>query len=1036
MKREAGRFLASRSWIEIPVLLLVMVVPLSSGGEAGAEAQPWESQKKVVQEMVDQRRFADAEAPARSLIGRAEREHGPSSARAAEAIDLLVKVLIETRQGRLPETRALAERAIAIKERQLGPDHLELAVSLNNLGRLLLFTEGAAAARPWFERLVGVRERNLGPDDPAVARALNNLAVSLKELGEYATARKALERSLRILEQRVGPDHGDVMGVRNSLASLLRHMGEAEAALREFERQREVHIRQRGPDSPDAMGMLHNAANALRDLGRFEEARRGYAQVIDWEEAQPGSQHKPRDTVLKNMAIVLGRLGEWEQARSFAERSLATIQGSLAGAPENAQAAEVRGFIAECLVRTGRAGDAREHLERAVTTQRTLFGPNHPSLADTLSVQALMLWTLGERAGAIETAVQVEEMARRHFLETAGSLTEREALLFEGVRDRGQDLVLSALASAEGAGVGRLDARAAWDQVVRSRAIVLDVIASRRRESHLDVRAEVAELVASARSLRQRLSRLLVMGSEAGSAERYAAQLAELRAELGTAERAIAERSAPLGREMERARIGVAEVLDGLPSDSALVAYVLYDRLAGESPGRAGPVPDPARSARPSYLAFVAARGSASLRFVDLGGAAEIDALIEAYAAAAGARPGGGADVEAPPREASAPGGGRDGSPDDAGSGELVRRRLWDPVAGSLGAARLVFVVPDGSIHRLNFATLPSEPGRYLLETGPLLHRLSAERDLVLVRGARPAGKGLFVLGGPDYDGRAVPEVVAGGEARASSAAAAPGAQASPRKLHRSAPAACGEMRSLRFKALAGARQEAEEVASLWREERKPARDREGVPGDALLMTGAAASEAAFKRWAPGRRVLHIATHGFFMLQPCGVGGPVTPAALGRNTVARRSGDDFMHLCGLALAGANRRHEVALDGPEEDGILTSEEIVSVDLSGVEWAVLSACDTGAGAIRAGEGVLGLGRAFEIAGASTIILSLWEIEDDAARAWMRHLYRGRTAGLSTAESVRRASLDLLDGQRRLGRSTHPFFWGSFIAVGDWR
>jgi CHAT domain-containing protein len=140
-------------------------------------------------------------------------------------------------------------------------------------------------------------------------------------------------------------------------------------------------------------------------------------------------------------------------------------------------------------------------------------------------------------------------------------------------------------------------------------------------------------------------------------------------------------------------------------------------------------------------------------------------------------------------------------------------------------------------------------------------------------------------------------------------------------------------------------------------------------------------------------------------------------------------------LSGLALAGANRR---AAAGPgEDDGILTAEEVASLNLEGVEWAVLSACDTGLGQLRAGEGVFGLRRAFQVAGARTVVMSLWPVEDRTARLWMRALYEGRLRQqLDTADAVREASLSVLHDRRARRQSTHPFYWAGFVAAGDWR
>lgn len=190
------------------------------------------------------------------------------------------------------------------------------------------------------------------------------------------------------------------------------------------------------------------------------------------------------------------------------------------------------------------------------------------------------------------------------------------------------------------------------------------------------------------------------------------------------------------------------------------------------------------------------------------------------------------------------------------------------------------------------------------------------------------------------------------------------------------------------------------------------------------------------KREAPGHRVLHVATHGFFLNGAC---SPAPGSTRGVGGLAKAAGtgavDNPLLLSGLALAGANQR---ALVGPDEDdGILTAEEVASLNLEGVEWAVLSACDTGVGEIKTGEGVFGLRRAFQVAGARTVVMSLWSVDDQATRAWMRALYKGRfQKKLSTADAVHAASLAVLRDRRAKGQSTLPSYWAAFVAAGDWR
>jgi CHAT domain-containing protein len=223
----------------------------------------------------------------------------------------------------------------------------------------------------------------------------------------------------------------------------------------------------------------------------------------------------------------------------------------------------------------------------------------------------------------------------------------------------------------------------------------------------------------------------------------------------------------------------------------------------------------------------------------------------------------------------------------------------------------------------------------------------------------------------------------------------------------------------MRFSPLPEAHREARALLTLWSSHEKDA------AGDLLL--GTRAGESAFRRLAPGRRVVHVATHGFF------VGGACASArGAGAEPLAPESP---LLLSGLAFAGANRRDAVAPG--QDDGILTAEEVATLDLSGVEWAVLSACDTGTGDVLLQEGLLGLRRAFQMAGARTVVTSLWPVDDRGTRRWMEKLYALRWRdGLDTATSVRGAMLATLAERRRKGLATDPFHWAGFVAAGDWR
>jgi CHAT domain-containing protein len=175
-------------------------------------------------------------------------------------------------------------------------------------------------------------------------------------------------------------------------------------------------------------------------------------------------------------------------------------------------------------------------------------------------------------------------------------------------------------------------------------------------------------------------------------------------------------------------------------------------------------------------------------------------------------------------------------------------------------------------------------------------------------------------------------------------------------------------------------------------------------------------------RAAQGKRVVHLATHGFFAGDACQSAliaqGGGDGEALGMNP---------MLLSGLALAGAN---DGGMGGG--DGIWTAEEIANLSLAGTELVVLSACDTALGTIEAGEGVLGLRRAFSLSGAKTTVMSLWPV-DDVATAWLMNSLYEALPGTPAPDALRQAQLALLEHNRAEFGEALPETWAAFIVSG---
>jgi CHAT domain-containing protein len=318
-------------------------------------------------------------------------------------------------------------------------------------------------------------------------------------------------------------------------------------------------------------------------------------------------------------------------------------------------------------------------------------------------------------------------------------------------------------------------------------------------------------------------------------------------------------------------------------------------------------------------------------------------------------------------------------------AGRAVREMIWDPL-GIEKISKQVFVIPDGALYRVNFAALPDGDG-YLVERGLRVHLLDSERDLAMSDSVA-APKKMLLIGAPDFSAN-----VSATAARRNGCATA-------------------------FDPLPGTKVEIDRISQMWR-------DASGeMP---VILSGRGANKEAFRAAIAGNQVIHIATHAAEFDEGCnraqsrGMGlstSPMTPSA--------------MMPAALALTGANE----FLSNGNITGILTSEEVLSLPLDGTRWVVLSACDTGLGPIVDGEGVFGLRRAFRLAGARTVVMSLWEADDSATSQWMEALYRARLQKqASVPESIAQAQLTVLADRRAHGLSTHPYFWGAFVASGDW-
>jgi CHAT domain-containing protein/tetratricopeptide (TPR) repeat protein len=888
-------------------------------------------------------------------------------------------------------------------KRTLRPDHPTIAFFLRKLALAADAFGNISEGRLLRERALEVGEPSLAPCHPEVAGLLNDLAISLKRYGDYQAASKLYDRALTNHQRCLGVNHSLTATVVHNQATLALEMGDLPEAEKLEQRAVSIWSSTLGPSHPYVANGLHSLAQVVASRGQYARARELYERALKIRRAA-GPDNPEVAWTLANQASVIAESGDFALAFRKIEQAIGIYQSGVSSQPGSF--AHVLGLRGKLETRRGDYGAARASFAEALSTHERIFGGSHPLAAESRAELAAADFKIGSYDTALVEALEAERTGREHLQFTVRYLPERRAMAYAMKRPRGLDLALSIVAAGHSP-----EPSTVADAVIQSRGVILDELAARARStSGLD--PELASLNATLFAARQRFANLMMRSIQDGESVRRDL-LDQARQQKEEAERAMAERSVVIRAELARAHGGLVEIRRALPAHSAMVSFVRYEK----TPIVKAQTRTSVSRTFPAYLAFVIRSDSSTVAAIPLGSAVSLETIVKAWRDEAA-----GHSIAAglTPTEAA-------GAYDAVGS--RLRKRIWDPLLNYLGEASSVFVVPDGALNLVSFAALPTASHHYLTEQSRVIHYLAAERD-VIASDAVSTSHGLLAVGGPAFDGGKPTSVGTSPRARAP-VRATPGSTAGSTGTLRSG---CSDWKSIRFEGLPGSQDEARDIARIW-----PATQSDQDTNDVMVLTGRAAGERAVKRAVVGRRVVHIATHGFFLGADCDAGMTRTRAVGGLVPAGSRApanlSDNPLLLVGLAFAGAN--HRIAIRSNQDDGILTGEEVAALNLQATEWVVLSACDTGLGEMKAGEGVFGLRRAFQIAGARTVIMSLWSVDDQAARLWMRALYEGRLQKhLSTADAMHEASLTVLSARRARGQSTHPFYWAGFVAAGDWR
>jgi CHAT domain-containing protein/Tfp pilus assembly protein PilF len=858
-----------------------------------------------------------------------------------EATELSKRAYNLFRQNKYTEAFPLVQKALEIRENALGHEHPTTANSLDDMAGLYLQAGDYAKAESFMQRALNIREKVFGPEHPDTAKSLNSLARLVFHLGDYSKAEPLLLRALTIMEKDRGSEHLDTATSLNYLGLLYLYRGDFAKAEPLLDRALGIKEKARGPEHPETITSLIDQTSAYLRTGNFAKAaqfaerighmtKRGLVNGLDMVTLENLS-----DRLRLDAALIQFAKGDYANAEPVFQRNLRMIEQSL--------------------------------------------GSRHPEALTSLQVSGYIRWMLGDPQQALEFALKETDVQVSSLANTFSFTSEQQRLAYQQTL-RPYDLLGS---------LGNGSALA--EAVLHFKGVVLDSLLEDRLVAQASKDPAQREKVEQLKGAKQRLLTLTLETPKDVSDAALKARQEErekLQREVEQMEGDLAREVAGLGRARRALSVEVRDVQRSLPGGAVLLEFIRYDHYLGTN----GPVQTNGvrQQFEPRYGAVLLSSSVPPI-WVPLGSAEAIEKNLAAYQQAVRGK----SEIRNPKSEI-----------DLSSLLRALHQQVWTPIETLLPkGTKTVILCPDGALNSLSFATLLAPDDRLLAQKYTLSY-VASGRDLL--RGFKAgATKRLSLYANPDFNGQGM--LTASELERRSPIRRVEENQPAPAGAETGAPLVAlreielRDFRELKLAALPGTERESAALVSAAR----------GWQWPTELFVAAEASEAQL-RAVDSPRVLHLATHGFFLPDTDseqrpgrfgnrGVGGISAIQTVAGPTTGLDSTSllrpkvylkNPMHRSGLALAGAQTTLEAWKRGDvpptDNDGILTAQEVGALKLEGTWLVVLSACDTGTGEARTGEGVLGLRRGFIMAGAQNLLLTLWPVADEETAKFMVNFY----------------------------------------------
>jgi CHAT domain-containing protein/Tfp pilus assembly protein PilF len=875
-------------------------------------------------------------------------------------------------RGEYVKAESLVRRALEIREKALGKDHPDTAQSINNLAALYSFQGKYADAEPLYKRALDIREKALGKDHPDTAQSLNNLALGYVSQGKYAEAEPLHRRALDIREKALGKDHPDTAQSLNNLGLVYDYQGKYEEAEPLYKRSIDIREKALGKDHPSTAISLNNLATLYTVVGKLEEAEQLYMRSLEIREKSLGKNHPSTATGISNLARIYEARGKYADAESLYKRAIDIFEKTVG--KDHPDTANTISNLGTLYRKQGKYDEAEPLYNRALDIREKTLGNAHTGTVIALNSLSRLYMAKGDLVQAVKFQSRTNADSERNLARNLVIGSERQKLAYLATLSEQTDrtISLNLLSSPDDPAPGALAATL----VLQRKGRALDATSQNLNSLRSRFNAEDQALLDRLTETRTQIAGLALSGPQRMTIEQHQDRIKALEDQADKDAADISRRSDEF--RAQSLPVTLEAVRAAIPPDSALIEFASY------RPFNAKEANIYEAYGQPRYVAYVLRR-EGEIEWKELGDAKSIETAISTLRKALrNPRRG---DVKRPAR--------------------AVDAKVFQPIRPLLGNVSRLLISPDGSLNLIPFAALVDERGRYAVERYSISY-LTSGRDLLRLQVARESKGGPLVVAAPDFGGGVLvktsrlkkqPKDALVGEVKAESARAA--------------------VKDLYFPPLPDAAQEGEALRSL-------------LPGATLLTKRQATKTALSQMRSP--RLLHIATHGFFLEdQKLTSAGDRGAEALtddperALQQLERRgvSIESALLRSGLALAGANEQKD------EDNGILTALEVTGLNLWGTKLVTLSACDTGVGEVKNGDGVHGLRRALVLAGSETQVMSLWAVSDQATRELMVAYYSRLKQGQGRGEALRRAQLEMIRKVKR----RHPYFWAGFIQSGEW-